>query len=82
MTEQEARVRAEQARWVHEVLPAAMIVWAEERYIELPEREPEIPAPVRDVLVWVVRFQQGIMWKDLAVDDLTGRIVRVEQSRG
>ena len=72
---------AEQVRRSHEVPPAAALTAVTKRYIELAQRPPLEPGPVRDVLVWIAHFQQGIAWVELAIEDLTGRVVRREQSR-
>ena len=52
------------------------------RYIEIAEGYPQQPAPVRDVLAWVVRFNYGAAWSEVAIDDKTSDVVRVEYSRG
>jgi len=54
---------------------------AQLRYIEIAEGDPQQPAPVRDVLAWVVRFNYGAAWGEVAVDDKTSNVVRVEYSR-
>ena len=53
-------------------------------YIELGDADPEQPAPVRDVLVWLVRIEKGDpvrSFVELAIDDKTGRVVREEKAR-
>lgn len=50
-------------------------------YIELSVGDPAAPAPVRDVLAWLVRFHYGIAWGEIAVDAAEGDVVRVEYSR-
>lgn len=81
MTEQEARRRAEEQRPAHRVPAGWRATAAERRWIELPGGPPGEPAPVRDLLAWVVRFAGGIVWAELAVSDATGEVVRVERSR-
>ena len=81
MTEQEARRRAEEQRAAHQVPAGWRARAAERRWIEIASGPPGEPAPVRDLLVWVVRFAERIAWADLAVSDATGEVVRVERSR-
>ncbi len=81
MNREEALLRSEQVRGQHEVSPAAVVSTVEQKYIELRDGPSTEPGPVRDVAVWIVRFQAGIAWKDLAIGDRTGEVVRVEQSR-
>ncbi len=81
MTEQEARRRAEDARAGHVVDPQWPCTGAEQRFIELVGADREQPSPVRDLLVWVVRFGGEFSWVDLAVSDSTGEVVRMERSR-
>jgi hypothetical protein len=73
---------AESAREEKEVPPDARVISAEPRYIELGEGDPGKPSPVRDVLVWLVRYgmPRG-QWVELAVDDTRGLVVRVRSSR-
>lgn len=80
MTETEARAIAEAQREAHEVPEDATIQWAERRIIELLETPPP-EALVRDVVVWIVRFARPLGFHELAVDESTGDIVRVERSR-
>jgi hypothetical protein len=81
VTEQEARYRAEAARSTHEIDEGWRLVAAERRYILVAGPDLEEPAPVRDLLAWIVRFGAGISWTEVALDDRTGAIVRVERSR-
>jgi hypothetical protein len=63
-------------------VPAAQgMKGAERRIIELEATAPGGGRLVRDVRVWVVRFQAGMTWTELAVDESTGTVVRVERSR-
>jgi hypothetical protein len=72
---------AEAARGAHDVPPRAARTGAERRIIELADgRGPG--ARVRDVRVWAVRFQAGAAWCELAVDEVTAAVVRVQRSRG
>lgn len=81
MTEADAR-RAARGHLPRTRIPAgAGDATAQLRYIELAIGSPDQPAPVRDVLAWVVRFQYGVAWGDIAVDDRTGDFLRVEYSR-
>lgn len=57
------------------------VLSAEQRIIELTPGPGREPGPVRDLLVWVVRFALKSFWIDLAVDDIQGVVVRREQSR-
>lgn len=72
---------AQQNRQQYGVAPNFAVASAERRIIELPQAPPASPCPVRDVLVWVVRFVFQDFWVDLAVDNSTGAIVRRDQSR-
>jgi hypothetical protein len=36
---------------------------------------------VRDCVAWVVRFANDFGWRDLAIEDATGKVVRVERSK-
>ena len=81
MTREEATRRAEEARSAHQVPVGWAVGSVERRYIEVGAGRPEEPAPVRDLLVWVVQFVEGSSWVELAVDDRTGEVVRVERSR-
>jgi hypothetical protein len=82
MTKEQALNAAEAAREEKEVPSGARSVSAEQQYIELGAGDPERPSPVRDVLVWLVRFglERG-RWVELAVDDKQGEVVRVRRSR-
>ena len=55
--------------WI-EVAPGASI-----------HQPPPAPAPLRDVLAWLVRLSDGFGWIEIAVGDSDGRIVRVRRSR-
>lgn len=81
MTEQEARGKAHEARGQLALTSEWQISGAEKRLIELPEGFPEQPTRVRDCLAWIVRFINGPFWVDLAIDDASGDVVRVERSR-
>lgn len=81
MTEQEARRHAEEQRAAHGVPAGWRATAAERRWVELATGKPGEPAPVRDLKVWVVHFADPLSWVELAVDDATGRVVRVERSR-
>ncbi len=81
MTLSEARERAEAARAEHDVGPEWALDDLERRFIQLGGTARDEPATVRDLLAWVARFSRGIAWVDLALDDRTGAVVRVERSR-
>ncbi len=81
MTEIEARSRAEASRATHGISPECGVHHAERRYIEIGAKEPDEPAPSRDLLAWVVQFTNGRAWIELALDDESGEVVRVERSR-
>ncbi len=81
MTEQEAMGRAEEGRAAAGIAAGWRILGAERRFILLAGEDREQPARVRDLLAWVVRFGGGLSWAELAVDDRTGAVVRVERSR-
>jgi hypothetical protein len=82
MNAEEAAAIAERERGPREVPAAAERQPAEPRWIEVAERDGDGPWRVRDVLVWVVRFAVRISWIDLLIADATGRVVRVDKSRG
>lgn len=81
MTESEALRSAEAARGAHQVSASWSTLFAERRYITLAGPDREQAAPVRDVLAWVVRFGDDLSWVDLALDDRSGAVLRVERSR-
>lgn len=82
MTREQAMAIAETARDEQGVPREAGISSTEQRYIELGEADPEQPSPVRDVFVWLVRFQlERGRWVELAVDNRTAKVVRVQHSR-
>jgi len=81
MTETEARARAEAARAEHAVPREWHASQVEQRFIQLGSEDPAEPAPVRDLLAWIVRFAGALSWIDLALDDRSGDVVRVERSR-
>lgn len=81
MTEQEARRRADAGRAAAGIDPGWRMVHAARRFVLLAAEDRERPAPVRDALAWVVRFGGGLSWAELALDDATGTVVRVERSR-
>jgi len=74
-----ARALAEAARPARDVPPGYALVASERRIIELVEGTG--PGPVRDALVWIVRFAEGIRWMELAVEEASGQVVRVQRSR-
>lgn len=82
MTEFEARSKAQEARGQLALPPEYEIATLQRRLIELPEGFAEQPTRVRDVLVWVARFEQETAWVEVALDDANGQVVRVERSRG
>ncbi len=81
MTEQEARRKAEEQKGAHQVPGDWKASPAEPRWIEVVEAPVGNPGPVRDLRVWIIRYRTQIQWIDLAVDDATGQVVRVERSR-
>lgn len=81
MTEQEARRLAEGQRAAAHVDAGWRVVASERRFILLAGEDREQPAPVRDTLVWIVRFGGGLSWAELALDDRSGALLRVERSR-
>lgn len=81
MNEADARRAAHTHRASTRIPASATDGAAQQRYIELVAGDREQPAPVRDVLAWIVRFHYGVAWGDVAVDDKTGDFLRVEYSR-
>lgn len=82
MTREEAIARAEATRLPNRVPAEAEVGGAELRWIEIPELIAKEPGPVRDSLAWCVKFLFLPSWIEVAVEDSTGEIVRVERSRG
>lgn len=82
MTRDQAVAAANAAREDREVPRGARVGAAERQYIELGEADPAKPSPVRDVLVWLVRYVfDGGRWVELAVEDKSAQVVRVRRSR-
>lgn len=82
MTQEQAVRAADAARQAQDVPVSARLASAERQYIELGEQAAETPQPVRDLLVWLVRYGIGAgRWVELAVEDKTARVVRVRRSR-
>lgn len=82
MTREQAVAIAEAAREEKEIPPDAEVAATEECFIELGGPDPEQPSQVRDVRVWLVRFDfEGGRWVELAVDGKTAQVVRVQRSR-
>ncbi len=82
MTRDQAVAAANAAREDKLVPEGAQVGSAERHYIELGEGPVEKPSPVRDVLVWLVRYVfSGGRWVELAVEDATAKVVRVRRSR-
>jgi hypothetical protein len=81
VNEAEAQRRAEEARAGAGVSVSWTALSAERRWISLAGADPAQPAPVRDLLAWVVHFGDDLSWAELALDDRTGALVRVERSR-
>lgn len=82
MTKGEARQAAEAARGKYDIPPEGRLHTVEKKYIELAGEDPMQPGPVRDVLVWLARFRIGLGSVELALDDRSGQVVRVQKSRG
>lgn len=88
MTEQEAAQAALGARQQYGVPATYKVKSAEKRIVELVadnqavQRELPGPGPARDVVAWVVRLGAGPGWVDFTLEDATGKVVRVLQSRG
>jgi hypothetical protein len=82
VTRDQAVAVANAARQDKDVPEEARVDSAEQQYIELGEGPAEKPSPVRDVLVWLVRYVfAGGRWVELAVEDATAEVVRVRRSR-
>lgn len=80
MEQAEAERLAEGAAPEFKVPPDYAVASTDRRFIEVPS--PGAGDGLRDALAWVVRFAKPGWWIDLSVEDATGRIVRVERSRG
>jgi hypothetical protein len=81
MDEETAKQIASDARPAHDVPADYALRGAERRIIEISEGAAATAPLVRDVRVWIVRFQAGIAWAELAVDEATRTVVRVQRSR-
>jgi hypothetical protein len=81
MDEAMAKQIASDARPAHDVPASYAFRGAERRIIEISESAAGAAPRVRDVRVWIVRFQAGIAWAELAVDETTRTVVRVQRSR-
>ena len=82
MRQEQAVAAANAAREDKDVPPQARFASAERQFIELGAEDAEKPSPVRDVLVWLVRYVfEGGRWVELAVADKTAEVVRVRRSR-
>ena len=81
MDENAARLAAASARASAGVPADFALESAEHRIIEVAEGPIERPSRVRDCLAWVVRFSGDFGWHDLAIEDATSRLVRVERSK-
>jgi hypothetical protein len=87
MNAQDAVKRAQSAAPLFGVPAQFRAVSAELRIIELVAGAPvqdALPSagPVIDRQAWVVRLARGILWAELAIDDLTGDVLRLRRSRG
>ena len=81
MDEATAKQIASDARPEHDVPAGYAIRGAERRIIEISESAVDVTPLVRDVRVWIVRYQAGIAWAELAVDEATRTVVRMQRSR-
>jgi hypothetical protein len=81
LDETAAKRLASDARADHGVPTSYAFHGAQRRIIEVTEDPSGVESRVRDVRAWIVRFQTGIAWAELAVDEVTGAIVRVQRSR-
>jgi hypothetical protein len=81
VTKGEARKAAEAARAKYDIPAEGRLTEVDKCYIELAGDDPSQPAPVRDILVWRARFRIRNGWRELSVEDATGKIVRVRKSR-
>ncbi len=81
MDEAAARAAAEAARASARVPAEYAFEFAGRRIIELGEGPAEVPSRVRDCLVWIVRFTGDFGWWDLAIEDATSQVVRVDHSK-
>jgi hypothetical protein len=86
MDESTAKQIADHARPAHDVPASYALHSAQRRIIEITDGDSKVEAPVRDVhvrdvRVWLIRFQAGAAWAELAVDEATSSVVRVQRSR-
>ena len=88
MNEAEAVAIADQARSVHNVPLHFIPVAVKKKIIELVDsdqasvEETPGPGPVRDVVAWLVTFGESAEGAELAIDDKTGKVVRVLRTAG
>ena len=73
MDEATAKQIAGNARPAHDVPASYALRGAERRIIEITDGGSGIGA--------LVRFQAGVAWAELAVDESTGTVARVQRSR-
>lgn len=88
MKRADAIARAEERRPDYEIPKDWAMLKVDRRIIELVEGETQkvvdqLPAPGApyDLVAWLISFGEGPSYVELAVDDHTGRIVRVRRSR-
>jgi hypothetical protein len=87
VTREQALAAAERARLELGVETGLSLASAEQRIIRLVEGEtarvadvPPLPGPTYDLVAWVVTFARGASMVEVALDDATGRAVRVRRT--
>jgi len=81
MDEAAAKQIAGKARPGNAVPTGHALRGAERRIIEISDGAGGSGPLVRDVRAWIVRFAAGVAWVELAIDEATGNVVRVQRSR-
>ncbi len=81
MTKDEAASIAERVRIDYNIPEEATLASQEEKFIEVTEHRSDDQGPVRDARVWIIKYSHLISWTELAIDQKSGKILRVIYSR-
>jgi hypothetical protein len=86
VTEDQAIASVNDARAAHDIPPDFTVQGAEQRIIEVVEGaaiegRSDTSGPIRDALVWAVVLTYRQFFIEIAVDDATGKPVRILRSR-
>jgi len=82
MSDQDVIALARDALPANELPKSSTLISCLEAYIEITQSndEGEITA-IRDVLVWLVKFEKPMGWIEFAIDQKQFLVIRTEQSR-